>query len=45
MPLRAVRVPAAIWEPAKARAKDEGTTVSAVVRDALEEYGQAANDE
>jgi len=43
-PLRAIRVPDSIWLPAQARAKEEETTVSAVVRDALEEYGNPTRE-
>lgn len=38
-PLRAIRVPDDIWEAAQARAKDEGTSVSAVVVATLRHYG------
>lgn len=38
-PLRNVRVADVVWEAAKARAAREGTSVSAVVVAALEEYG------
>lgn len=35
---RMVRVEDELWEAAKARAVDEGTTVSAVIREALRTY-------
>ena len=44
-PLRAIRVPDSIWFPAQARAKEEDTTISAVVRDALQEYGTSVDEE
>lgn len=39
-PLRPFRIPDRIYIPARDKAHEEGTTVSAVVRDALEEYVQ-----
>lgn len=39
-PLRNVRVPEDIWQAAKARAKTEGTTVTAVVVAALRKYAK-----
>lgn len=41
-PLRNVRVPKDVWEAAQARAKAEGTNVSAVVQHALRRYGEGA---
>lgn len=38
MALRAVRVPDALWDAAKAAAADNGTSVSDVIRAALESY-------
>lgn len=37
-PVRPVRVEDALWSAAKAKAHEEGTTVSAVVRAALERF-------
>ena len=37
-PLRAVRVPDEIWNAAKAKAAENGTTLSDVVRAFLEQY-------
>lgn len=37
-PPRSVRVPDAIWEAATARAKAEGTTVTAIILTALTRY-------
>ena len=37
-PLRAVRVPDDLWEAARAQAYAEGTTVTAVILAALQEY-------
>lgn len=37
-PLRAVRVPDDLWEAARAQAHAEGTTVTAVILAALQEY-------
>jgi hypothetical protein len=37
-PLRNVRVPDDVWQPAMERAKENGETVSDVVRRALAEY-------
>ena len=45
MPLRAIRVPDETWKLAQERAKAEGTTISAVVREALERYGQAGEED
>jgi predicted DNA-binding protein len=44
MPLRAIRVPDETWKLAQERAKAEGTTVSAVIREALELYGEGTED-
>ena len=41
-PLRNVRVPDDVWLPAKARAREERTSVTAVVVEALREYGRSA---
>lgn len=38
-PLRSFRVPDEIWRAALARAQAEGTTVTAVLVQALDEYG------
>lgn len=38
--LRNVRVPDEIWLPAKERAEREGTTLTAVIVQRLEEYGR-----
>jgi hypothetical protein len=45
MPLRAIRVPDKTWKLAQERAKAEGTNVSAVVRDALERYGEQGKED
>ena len=37
-PLRSVRVPNDVWEAAVQKARDEGTTVTAVVLAALQRY-------
>lgn len=37
-PARAIRVPDALWEKAKARAEEKGETVSEAVRKFLERY-------
>jgi hypothetical protein len=37
-PLRSLRVPDELWHAAVAKAKEEGTTVSAVVLTALKRY-------
>jgi len=37
-PLRAIRVPADVWEPAQERAAEKGETMTDVVRRALIEY-------
>jgi len=37
-PLRAVRVPNEVWDAAVTKARDEGTTVTAVVLVALRAY-------
>lgn len=42
-PVRAVRVPEAVWVAAKERAAAEGTSVSAVVVHALSRYGEGAS--
>lgn len=39
-PHRMVRVEDSLWSAAKAKASDEGTTVSAVIREALTEFVQ-----
>ena len=39
-PPRSVRVPDAIWQAATARAKAEGTTVTAVILAALTRYAK-----
>lgn len=36
--LRSMRVPPELWNAAVARAKDEGTTVTALVQSMLKEY-------
>lgn len=37
-PRRTIRVPDALWDAAQAKAEQEGTDVSAVIRKALERY-------
>jgi len=37
-PVRAIRVPEPLWQAAKAKAEDEGTTVTAVLLAALRRY-------
>lgn len=37
-PNRTVRIPDELWEPALAKAQEEGTTVTAVIIDALKRY-------
>lgn len=39
-PPRSVRVPDAIWQAASARAKAEGTTITAVILAALTRYAK-----
>jgi hypothetical protein len=39
-PPRSVRIPAPIWNAAKARAEREGTTVTAVILRALSRYAK-----
>jgi hypothetical protein len=39
-PLRSFRVPDEVWKPALARAQREGTTLTAVLLETLEEYGK-----
>lgn len=39
-PPRSVRVPDAIWQAASARAKAEGTTITAVILAALTHYAK-----
>lgn len=41
-PQRSVRVPDEVWEAAKQRAEDEGSTLSEVMRQVLEAYGKGA---
>ena len=45
MRLRAIRVPDETWQAAQERAKAEGTTVSAIVREALEQYGKEREED
>jgi NRPS condensation-like uncharacterized protein len=40
IPPRSVRIPAPIWNAAKARAEREGTTVTAVILRALTRYAK-----
>ncbi len=42
-PVRAIRIPDAIWEPAKAKAGECGEKLAEIIRKALEEY--AAEDD
>lgn len=44
-PLRAVRIPTEIWEPALARAKAEGRTLTDVIREYLAAYGRSADSD
>ncbi len=37
-PIRGIRVPDALWDDAKAKAAEEGKTVSDVVNDCLRRY-------
>ena len=37
-PLRSIRVATDLWQSVQAKAKEEGTTVSAVITKALREY-------
>lgn len=37
-PRRTIRVPDALWNAAQAKAKEQGTDVSAVIRKALERF-------
>jgi len=37
-PNRTVRVPDELWLPAKAKAADEGVTLTEIIRDALERF-------
>ena len=37
-PLRSIRVATDIWQAAQAKAKEQGTSVSAVVNNALRDY-------
>jgi hypothetical protein len=37
-PLRSIRVATDLWQLVQAKAKEEGTTVSAVIHKALREY-------
>jgi hypothetical protein len=37
-PLRSIRVATDLWQSVQAKAKEEGTTVSAVIVEALREY-------
>jgi len=37
-PLRAIRIPDAVWKSAREKSEREGTTVTAVVLAALERY-------
>jgi hypothetical protein len=39
-PLRSFRVPDPVWQAALQRAQREGTTLTAVLVEALEEYGK-----
>lgn len=43
-PLRNVRIPDSIWQPALQRASEHGESVSDVVRRALTEYAQPDTD-
>lgn len=38
MPLRSVKIPDEIWEPAQEKAEAEGKTLSAVIREELARY-------
>lgn len=38
MVMRSIRVPASLWDEAKARADERGESISDVVREALERY-------
>ena len=38
IPVRHVRVPDALWTPAAAKARDQGETISTVVRQLLRDY-------
>lgn len=40
IPIRSIRVPHEIWDPAKARADEEGETMSAVLNQLLDGYGR-----
>jgi hypothetical protein len=44
-PLRSVRISDAIWSAAQARARTEGKTVSQVIVEALERYGESIDVE
>jgi hypothetical protein len=44
MVMRSVRVPAALWEAAKAKADERHESISDVVREALERYVRAGED-
>ena len=37
-PLRSIRIATDLWQPAQAKAKEQGTTVSAVIVEALRSY-------
>jgi hypothetical protein len=37
-PLRSIRIATDLWQSAQAKAKEEGTTVSAVIIEALRSY-------
>ena len=37
-PLRSIRIATDLWQQAQAKAKEEGTTVSAVIVEALRSY-------
>lgn len=39
-PIRSIRVPDATWNPARARAKDQGTDMSKLVREFLDWYNR-----
>jgi hypothetical protein len=43
--LRSIRVPDDPWEPALERAEREGTTLSAVIREAVDKYAHPNPEE
>jgi predicted DNA-binding protein len=43
--LRSIRIPDNPWEPARERAQREGTTLSAVIREAVDKYAHPDSEE